>query len=184
VRDFEQVSVFSPTAENRTSFAREFDDRLEADVRAVDSAAAAVSGADVVITATDATEPVFADADLDEGAHVTVMGQYSPDAREVEAATVARATYVPDLRARAEQDAGAYLQAREEGAIGDDHIHAELGEVVAGEAPGRTDGSEVTVFDSGGTGIETVAAAAMLYERAREDGVGSTIEITPASEAF
>jgi len=184
VRELEAVRVFSPTADSRQSFAEEFDDRLDADVTAVESAAEAVSNADIVITATTATDPVVANADLPDGVHVTAMGQYDRGKRELDAETIARATYVPDLRKRAFQDAGAFLAAREAGAVDDDHIHAELGEVVAGKRPGRTSPEEVTVFDSGGTGIETVAAAWMLYERAREQGLGETIEFAPASEAL
>jgi alanine dehydrogenase len=97
---------------------------------------------------------------------------------------VARATYVPDLRARVDRDAGSFLAALDAGLIDEDHVHAELGEVVAGEASGRQSHEEVTVFDSGGTGIETVAAAHMLYERAREEGRGQTFDIAPASEAM
>jgi hypothetical protein len=104
------------------------------------------------------------------------MGQYDRGKRELDAATIARATYVPDLRERAFQDAGSFLAAREAGVVDDDHVHAELGEVVAGHSPGRTSSDEVTVFDSGGTGIETVAAAWMLYERAKAEGLGETIE--------
>ena len=184
VREFETVRVFSPTRENREAFATEMDAELAPDVRAVDSGAAAVGEADVVITATTASEPVFDGADLPDGAHVTVMGQYDPEKREVDGDTVARSTYVPDLRERAPRDAGAYILAREEGAIGEDHIHAELGEVVAGVEPGRTDPEAVTLFDSGGTAIETVAAAHMLYEKAREGGLGTEIEFSPASQAF
>jgi alanine dehydrogenase len=184
VRAFEKVRVYSPTRENRAGFAAEMDDELDPAVRAVDTASAAVTGADVVITATDATEPVFDGADLADGAHVTCMGQYHPEKREVDAATVARATYVPDLRERVDRDAGAYLLALEDGAIGEGHVHAELGEVVAGETPGRTSDDEVTLFDSGGTAIETVAAAHMLSERARSRGLGREIEFTPASQAF
>jgi alanine dehydrogenase len=184
VREFETVRVFSPTRENREAFATEMDAELAPDVRAVDSGAAAVGDADVVIAATTASEPVFDGADLPDGAHVTVMGQYDPEKREVDGDTVARSTYVPDLRERAPRDAGAYILAREEGAIGEDHIHAELGEVVAGVEPGRTDPEAVTLFDSGGTAIETVAAAHMLYEKAREGGLGTEIEFSPASQAF
>jgi len=183
VRAFDSVDVFSPTPENRRAFAEEFDARLGADVSAAESAAEALSGADVVITATRAEDPVFADADLPDGAHVTAMGQYDRDKRELPAETVARSTYVPDLRARAFQDAGSFLAAREAGLVDDDHVHAELGEVVAGDRPGRTS-DEVTVFDSGGTGIETVAAAWMLYRRAGERGLGRTVEFSPASEAL
>ncbi len=184
VRDFETVDVYSPTRENREQFAAEMNDDLDATVRAVEASSEAVTGADVVVTATNAAEPVFDGDNLAEGAHVTAMGQYHPEKREVDAATVARATYVPDLRARAPQDAGSFIAAREAGAIDEDHVHAELGEIVAGEAPGRRNASEVTLFDSGGTGIETVAAAHMLYEKAREAGLGETIELFPASEAM
>ncbi|MES3517570.1 MAG: ornithine cyclodeaminase family protein [Natronomonas sp.] len=184
VRDFETVDVYSPTRANRESFAADFDERLDADVEAVGSAGAAVRGADVVITATRAREPVFDGDDLEDGAHVTAMGQYDTDKRELDTETVARSVYVPDLRERAFQDAGAFLTARREGAVDDDHIHAELGEILAGDRPGRRDPEEVTVFDSGGTGIETVAAARMLYDRAKAEGLGETIEFAPGSEAL
>ncbi len=184
VRDLDRVEVYSPTPEHRESFAAEMNDRLDPTVAAVASPAAAVEGADVVITATNASEPVFDGDLLEPGTHVTAMGQYHPEKREVDATTVARSTYVPDLRDRVEQDAGAFLLAREEGAVDDDHVHAELGEVVTGAAVGRANEEEITLFDSGGTGIETVAAAHMLYERAREEGLGTEIEFTPASVAM
>ena len=184
VREFESVRVYSPTPENRRAFADEFDARLDADVTAVGSPADAVDGADVVVTATKAHDPVFDDADLPDGAHVTAMGQYDPGSQEIPPETVARAVYVPDLRARAFQDAGAFLAAVDAGFVDDDHVHAELGEVVAGHRPGRTSDEEVTVFDSGGTGIETVAAAWGLYERARDRGLGEVIEFAPGSEAL
>ncbi|WP_128904446.1 ornithine cyclodeaminase family protein [Halorubrum amylolyticum] len=184
VREFEAVRVFSPTAENREAFAAAFDGRLDADVSAVASASDALAGADVVITATTASDPVIDDADVEPGTHVTAMGQYHPEKNELPPELVARATYVPDLRARATQDAGSFLAAIEAGLVDEDHVAAELGEIVAGGHPGRTGDDEVTVFDSGGTGIETVAAANMLYERASEEGRGETIDFAPASEAL
>jgi alanine dehydrogenase len=185
VREFEAVRVFSPTPENREAFAADFDERLAADVAAVESASAALDGADVVITATTASEPVIADGDVEPGTHVTAMGQYDPAKNELPPELVARATYVPDLRARAAQDAGSYLAAVEAGLIEEgEGIAADLGAVVAGDHPGRTSDDEVTVFDSGGTGVETVAAAHMLYERASEAGRGQTIDLAPASDAL
>ena len=184
VRDFETVHVFSPTREHRESFAAEFDDRLDPDVSAVNTAGAAVRGADVVITATRASEPVFDGDDLEDGAHVTAIGQYDPGKRELDVRTIERATYVPDLAARVTRDAGSFIYALEQGAITEDHVHAELGEVVAGVEPGRTSADEVTVFDSGGTAIETAAAAHMLYEKANAAGLGQPIDFAPASEAL
>ncbi|WP_255149947.1 ornithine cyclodeaminase family protein [Halorarius halobius] len=184
VRGLATVNVYSPTKEHRESFAASMNDELDAAVAAVNSSDAAIEGADIVVTATDATEPVFDGELLEAGTHVTAMGQYDADARELDTRTVERAKYVPDLRDRAFSDAGAFLQAREEGVVDDDHVHAELGEVVAGTEPGRESREEITVFDSGGTGIETVAAAGMLYERAAEQGLGETIEFAPASDAL
>jgi len=184
VREFETVDVYSPTKAHRENFAADMNARLDAAVAAVASPSAAVEGADVVITATNASEPVFDGDDLDPGTHVTAMGQYDPDKRELDARTIERATYVPDLRERATLDSGEFLGAVEDGAVTDDDVHAELGEVVAGVEPGRTDPEEITVFDSGGTGIETVAGGYLLYERAVAEDLGSTVEFAPASEAL
>ena len=184
VRDVETVWVYSPTKENREAFAGEMNNRLDAGVAAVASPAAAIEDADVVITATNASEPVFDGDALAPGTHVTAMGQYNPEKRELDAKTIQRAKYVPDLRARATRDAGSFIQAMEEGVVGEDHVHAELGEVVAGVEPGRESDDEITVFDSGGTGIETVAGAYLLYEKATERGLGETIDFAPASEAL
>lgn len=184
VRDFERVEVYSPTKAHRESFAAEMNDAVSATVAAVASPDAAVDGADVVITATNASEPVFDGDRLEPGTHVTAMGQYHPEKRELDATTIERATYVPDLRERVARDAGSFLLAMEAGAVDEDHVHAELGEVVAGTAEGRTSDDEITVFDSGGTAIETVAAAHLLYERARERGLGEEIEFAPASRAL
>ncbi len=184
VRDFESVRVYSPTVAHRESFAAEFDERLEASVTAVNSSATAIDGADVVITATRASEPVFDGDLLTDGAHVTAMGQYHPQKRELDTTTIERATYVPDLRERAFQDAGSFLAALEAGRVDEDHIYAELGDIIAGEREGRTNPDEITVFDSGGTAIETVAAAYLLYERAIDEDRGTPITIAPASEAM
>jgi len=179
VRELDAVCVYSPTPENRTAFAEEFDGALDATVEAVDSPATALDGADIVITATRSPDPVFDGELLEPGTHVTAMGQYSPYSRELDAETIARARYVPDLRARAFQDAGSFLAAKDAGVVTNAHVHAELGEVVAGKVPGRTDPEQITVFDSGGTGIETVAVANMLYQHAEAAGAGKRLSFEP-----
>jgi len=184
VRDVERVNVYSPTSDHRERFAAEMNEELDATVAAVAAPAAAVEGSAVVITATNASEPVFDGDLLEPGTHVTAMGQYHPKKREVDATTVERATYVPDLEARIHQDAGAFMLAREAGVVDENHVHAELGEVVAGSAAGRQREDEITLFDSGGTAIETVAAAHMLHEKAREQNLGSSISFAPATEAM
>ena len=186
VREFETVTVYSPTKEHRERFAADMNERYEASVAAVASSAAAVEGADVLITATNASEPVVDGERIEAGTHVTAMGQYDADKSELDATAISRAKYVPDLRGRAtaDGDAGSFVSALEEGAINAEHVHAELGEVVAGDASGRESAEEITVFDSGGTAIETVAAAHMLYEKAMEEDLGQVLDWFPASEAL
>ncbi|GGM73610.1 alanine dehydrogenase [Halarchaeum rubridurum] len=185
VRDIETVWVYSPTKENREDFAGEMNKRLDASVAAVASSAAAVEDADIVVTATNAPEPVFDGDHLEPGTHVTAMGQYDPEKRELDARTLERAgKYVLDLAARTETDAGSFIQAKADGVVTDDDVHGELGDVLVNRLPGREDDEEITVFDSGGTAIETVAAAHMLYERAAEAGRGKEIDFAPASEAL
>lgn len=184
VRPLKEAYVYSPTPSHRDQFARDMTAALEIDVTAVEASRKAVSEADIVVTATTAEHPVFNGAVLQPGTHVNAIGQYHPHKREIDSTTVERATYVPDLTARAFQDAGAFLMAIEEGVITGEHLYAELGEIVAGTLPGRQGADEITVFDSGGTGIEAIAASRMLYDRAREAGIGTTFELAPASQAW
>lgn len=184
VRDLERGRVYSPTPENRRAFAEEMTGRIDVPIEAVADSATALEDADIVITATKSPDPVFDADDLEPGTHVTAMGQYAPGKFEVDAATVERSVYVPDLAERVQQDAGAFLNALDQGVIDEDHVHAELGSVVNGSAPGRTDPDQITLFDSGGTGIETTAAAHLLYERALDADRGTILEFGPASEAL
>lgn len=184
VRDLETIRVYSPTHAHREAFATDMADILGIDVEPVESSAAAISGADILITATTSTEPTFDGDRLEPGMHVTAMGQAVPHAREIDARTVERSTYVTDLRSRSFTGAGGFLAAVEAGTVDESHIHAELGEIVAGRAPGRRSDDEITLFDSGGTAIETVAAAHMLYEKAADAGCGHPVEFLPASLAI
>ncbi len=184
VRDLDFVRVYSTTRENREEFVSEMDAVLDCEVGAVESSSDAVSDAEIVVTATNSSEPVFDGDLLEPGTHVTAMGQYDTEKHDLDSTTVSRAKYVLDLRERMSLDAGSLMAAFDEGAIDGDHLHGELGEVLAGVVPGREREEEITVFDSGGTGIETVAAASMLYECAREAGRGTEIEFAPASEAM
>ncbi len=184
VRTLEHVRVYSPTPEHRTAFATHLEDEHGVQAEPCASTQDALDGAGIVVTATRSGEPVFDGRDLEDGTHVTAMGQYHPRRREVDARTVARSTYVVDLRERVRQDSGAFLLAQEDGAVGVDHVHAELGAVVAGLAPGRRSSREVTLFDSGGTAIETVAAARYVYDEATREDRGRVVEFEPASEGM
>lgn len=137
---------------------------------------AAVRRADVVVTATSSAEPVLRREWLKEGAHINAVGACFPHTRELDSATVADATLVVDSRESAVNESGDYLIPLAEGAIGDDHIAAELGEVLTGAHPGRTSEEEITVFDSLGVAVEDLFAAEYVVARARAEGRGATAE--------
>src|SRR5205814_7471291 len=104
----------------------------DVDVRVLHDSKQAIHGADIVITATTSSTPLFAGADLESGTHVTAIGAYAATMREVDSTTVKRARVVVDTRQGALAEAGDLLVPIREGVIRADHIVAELAEVVSG----------------------------------------------------
>ena len=151
---------------------------LAAEVEAIASPSpdAALLGAEVVCTTTSSKEPVLRRDWLASGAHVNAVGSSIPTARELDTETVAVGSLFVDRRESALNEAGDYLIAAAEGAIGPDHIKAELGEVLVGKHPGREDDDELTLFKSLGIAVEDLASAELVVRRAREQGVGSEVE--------
>jgi ornithine cyclodeaminase/alanine dehydrogenase-like protein (mu-crystallin family) len=131
----------------------------------------------VIVTATDSRQPVFPGELVEAGAHVNAVGAFTPGMRELDAALVGRAKVVVDSRATVLAEAGDLVQAIEEGAFSLDRIHAELGEVVSGERPGRQGPDEVTLFKSVGSAAQDVAASGRILEVAEQMGLGATVEI-------
>jgi ornithine cyclodeaminase/alanine dehydrogenase-like protein (mu-crystallin family) len=138
---------------------------------------AALFGAEVVCTTTSAREPIVEKRWLARGAHVNAVGACLPTIRELDTETVAHSSFFTDRRESALNEAGDYVLAAAEGAIGPDHIKAELGEVLAGMHVGREHEDELTVFESLGIAVEDLAAAELVVRRARERGRGVEVEL-------
>ena len=153
-------------------------DRLAGEVGATvsPSADAALFGAEVVCTTTAATEPVVEKRWLARGAHVNAVGSCFPTTRELDTETVAHASFFTDRRESCLNEAGDYILAAAEGAVGPEHIKAELGEVLAGMHPGREHEDELTVFESLGIAVEDLASAELVARRAREQSIGVEVE--------
>jgi ornithine cyclodeaminase len=148
------------------------------EIEAAASAEAAVRGADVVITVTSSREPVLRRDWLGPGTHVNAVGASTPAWRELDVETVATAALFADSRESLRNEAGEYRLALEQGAIsGDEHVRAELGEVLAGTAPGRADDTELTLFRSLGLAVEDLAAAQVAVAGARRLGLGTEVEL-------
>jgi ornithine cyclodeaminase len=136
-----------------------------------------LAGAHVICTCTSAREPILRREWLAEGAHVNAVGSSIRTTRELDTKTIADASLFVDRRESTLNEAGDYLIPAEEGAIGPDHILAELGEVLVGLHPGRTSERELTVFKSLGIAVEDLAAAELVVARARAQGVGTEVEL-------
>ena len=136
---------------------------------------AALFGAEVVCTTTASVEPIVEKRWLARGAHVNAVGACFPTTRELDTETVAHASFFTDRRESCLNEAGDYILAAAEGAIGPEHIKAELGEVLAGMHPGREHEDELTVFESLGIAVEDLASAELVVRRARERGVGVSL---------
>jgi ornithine cyclodeaminase len=132
-----------------------------------------VRGADVVVLATSSTTPVIEDAWVASGTHVISIGACRPTHREMDPALVARGRLVVDSRAAALEESGDVVQGIREGRFGEDHIRAELGEIVSG----RRITGEVTIFKSLGLAIEDVVAAGLACRRALEIGRGCQVTL-------
>ncbi|HEV7128211.1 MAG TPA: hypothetical protein VGN32_12295 [Ktedonobacterales bacterium] len=141
---------------------------------------AAVREADVIVTATPATEPLFAGEWVRPGTHVNAIGAFTPVMRELDSALLRRALLVVDQRAAALAEAGDLLCAIGEGALDAGAIHAELGELVLGSRPGRTDSERITCFKAVGLAVQDVAVAAAVNREAARLGLGIEVDLSGA----
>jgi len=181
VRPVTQVRVMDRQPAHAEAFvrwAREQPWLQDATVLAVTDPALAVRGAEIVITATTSRDPVFPADEVGPGAHVTAVGAYTPDAREVPGELVARAAIFVDSRAAALAEAGDLVLAIRQGLIAPEAIRAEIGEVAAGTAPGRTGPQEVTFFKSVGHAVQDLAVARLALARASAADRGVLVDLS------
>jgi ornithine cyclodeaminase/alanine dehydrogenase-like protein (mu-crystallin family) len=165
-----EIVVWSRTREHAEALA------AEAGAEVAASAEEAVAGADVVCTATSSPEPIVRREWLAPGTHVNAVGSSIPTTRELDTPTIAAASLFVDRRESTVNESGDYLIPLAAGAIGPEHIEAEIGEVLVGAHPGRTSSDELTVFKSLGLAVEDLAAAELVVRRARETGAGIEVD--------
>lgn len=160
VRGFEEIRIHSRTPGRAAALAAR-------DPRAavVNTVREAVEGADVVVTATSAREPILERDWIAPGTHINAVGSSIAQARELPAGLVAAASLFVDRRESTVNESGDYLAALAEGAIDASHIRGEIGDVLLGRCEGRRSREEITLFKSLGLAIEDLAAVAWLYER-------------------
>ena len=172
VRKLESVRAYGRDPERREKFAREMTQRLGLPVTAAASASAAVRGADIVSTATTASQPIVNGADLSNGAHINAIGANHAHKRELDDEAVASAdVIVVDSVEQSRQEAGDLIIAFKSDEVCWTGVK-KLSDVVAAKTTGRTSASEVTLFKSNGIASWDLAVAMKVYAIAREEGLG------------
>ncbi len=175
VRPVAEVRVCSRTPASATRLRDELQPQVRPRIYATTSAREAVTGADIIVTATTSPTPVLERAWIKPGAHINAVGAFTPTTREIDSATVAEAHLVVGSREAALAEAGDLVIARREGALKGDRPLHELGAILAGRAPGRPSPTAITLYKSVGMAVEDAATARLAYDRARAQGLGTEV---------
>jgi ornithine cyclodeaminase len=174
VRTIEEVRIVSATGVSAEALAGELEG---VSARRVDDPNEALDGAHIVIAATSSATPVFDGARVEPGTHVTAVGSFTPDMREVDTELVTCARVVVDQREAALAEGGDIAGPIADGAVDESVIAAELGEIVLGKARGRESSDQVTYFKSVGNAVQDIAVAVLVLERATAEGRGVLVEL-------
>lgn len=177
VRPLTQAYALDVDAARAASFAEQLGAELDIRVTPNVDLSPAVADSDICVTCTPSRQPIFHSGLLKPGLFIAAVGADDAEKHEIEPAALARSKVVVDLLDQA-ASIGDLHHAIDAGVMRITDVHAELGQVLAGLRPGRTSDDETFVFDSTGTALQDVAAAAVVYERAIRAGRGTTVELT------
>ncbi len=184
VRKLGEVRVCGRDANRREKFVAEMSAKLKVPVRSAANAEEAVRDADIVITSTTSTNPVVDGRWLKKGTHINAIGANFPQKRELDAEAVERCDVIAvDSREQSKLESGDLIQV-----FGEDDKRwsrvAEMADIVAGKAPGRTDPEQITLFKSNGIAIEDIVVAGQIYELARQRKIGREIPMWQKDARF
>ena len=168
VRSLESISIWGRSPERARSFADRMQTELAMTVDSAGSVEEAVAETDIICTVTSATEPILKGAWVRPGTHVNLVGSGHAGPTEVDNDLVVCSRFIVDSREGVLTQGAEFLRAKAAGLIGDDHIVAEIGQVLVGEIVGRRSPAEITVYKSLGHVVQDLATAWALYSQPEE----------------
>jgi len=163
VRRLESVTVWGRSPERALEFARRTERELGIRVGAARSVPEAVAEADIVCTVSAASEPILLGKWVRPGTHLNLVGSGYLGPVEVDGALVAASRFIADSREGCLRQGAEFVKAREAGLIGDEHLVAEIGQVLSGDVPGRRTPEEITVYKSLGHIVQDLSTAWALH---------------------
>lgn len=177
VRDIEKVILYNRTEEKAYAFAQYIQEKFNKPAYVYASPDEAISEADIIVTTTNASTPVFTET-LKKGVHINAVGSFRPSMQELPSHAIANANkVVVESKEAALEETGDLQVPIKEGLFEASDIHAELGQIITGEKAGRENDEEITIFKSVGLAVVDIIVAKYLYEKAMERGVGTTIQL-------
>jgi len=178
VRKIEKAWVFDSAKERANAFVDEMagSGNIPNKLLVAENPSQALSEVDIVCTATTSNTPVFADADLKPGTHISAIGSYTPEMQEVPAETVARAYVVVDSLTATLAETGDLIQPMHAGLFGEEHVSTELGDIVLGRKNGRSSSEQITYFKSVGVAVQDAMAAQLALKNAYELKIGKEVK--------
>lgn len=176
VRALQRISVWGRSGARAQRLADKLNSHLGINTVAVSDPQALVAASDIVCTVTSATQPILLGSWLTQGTHVNLVGAAVATSAEADAEVVTRSQFYTDYRPSALAQGGEIINAIESGVVDADHIVGEIGEVLDGEAPGRTNNDDITVYKSLGVAAQDLAAGLAAYHTASKTGLGIEID--------
>jgi alanine dehydrogenase len=178
VRDIREIRIYSRTRRSAENFVEELaHTHHNINVIVSESPSKALRGTDIVTTATNSNTPVFNGGDLMPGVHVNAIGSFRPDMQEVDELTVQRAKVIVDKREAALSEAGDLMIPIQKGVINEQHIYAELGEIIIGTKLGRENDNDITLFKSVGNAAQDIAIAQAILQSAETNHLGKLVSL-------
>jgi ornithine cyclodeaminase len=164
-RPLESITIWGRSPQRAQALAAKMQAELNILVTSAATVEQAVANADILCTVTSASEPILKSEWVQPGAHINVVGSSHAGPAEIDNALVARARFFADSRPGVLEQGAEFLRAKQAGLIGDSHILAEIGQVLAGKAKGRRSTDEVTIYKSLGHIVQDLASAWWLYSQ-------------------
>jgi len=176
-RKLSKALVYDISDKAVNSFISEMSAKLNLEIKKADSPDGLLAEADIICTATSSATPIFDGNKVRPGTHINGIGSHTPNARELDTAIVKKSKFIADSYEACLKEAGDIMIPIDEGALDRSHMFAELGEVVTGKKPARESNDEITLFKSNGLAIQDVATAKLVYDKAKEAGAGTNIDL-------
>lgn len=168
VRPFDEIRIWGRSKERADALAHKISEQTGILCSAYSEIADAASGADVICTVTGAAEPLLDASMVSRGTHINVVGSSFDGPREIDDSLVAAARFFADSRASVMAQGSEIRHAIASGVVTEAHLLGEIGEVVLGKVPGRTDPDDLTLYKSLGHIVQDIAAGYHVYMAIKE----------------